>query len=156
MSAVSNAALAFSMSADAFAASIGKGSVLRNPRLSQAMRIGFIFGAVKTLTPLLGWLAGRAASHFIESVDHWIAFTILALIGGKMILDGWRKEEEERPSPHKLHLLLLTAFATSIDAMAVGASLALINSDILLISLMIGSATFLMSTIGIMTGHYLV
>lgn len=155
MSIISNTIIAFSMSADAFAASIGKGVALQKPKLSYAMRIGLVFGGVETLTPIIGWLLGRMASGFIEAVDHWVAFTILALIGGKMIYEGFHNEEAERKESHTLGILILTAIGTSIDAMAVGATLALLDANIWIMAAMIGSATFVMSTIGIMTGHYI-
>lgn len=155
MSLVSNTILAFSMSADAFAASVSKGVLLKKPKLPDAVRIGFIFGAVETITPIIGWLIGLAASSYIEAVDHWIAFCILSLIGGKMIYEGLQEAHTERKESHKLGVLIFTAIGTSIDAMAVGATLALLEADIITISLMIGAATFTMSTIGIMTGHYI-
>lgn len=155
MSILSNSILALSMSADAFAAAIGKGVVLRKPKLSQAMRIGFIFGIVETITPLIGWCIGSVASRFIEAFDHWVAFFILAAIGFKMIFEGLQKEEKEPRESHKAHILILTAIGTSIDAMAVGVTLALMDTNILVISAMIGFATFTMATIGIMAGHYI-
>lgn len=155
MSIVSNTIIAFSMSADAFAAAIGKGVALQKPKLSYAMRIGLVFGGVETLTPLIGWMLGLMASSFIASVDHWVAFTILSIIGGKMIYEGFHNEESQRKESHKLSILILTAIGTSIDAMAVGATLALLNVNIWIMAGMIGAATFIMATIGIMTGHYI-
>lgn len=155
MSLISNTVLAFSMSADAFAASLSKGVSLRKPKLREAMRIGAIFGMVEALTPLMGWLIGLAASRYIATIDHWVAFSILALIGGKMILEGLDDVHTARRDSHKLHVLILTATCTSMDAMAVGVTLALMDADIILTSLMIGGATFLMATTGIMTGHYI-
>lgn len=154
MSIVSNTIIAFSMSADAFAAAISKGVALNKPKLSYALRIGLIFGVVETITPIIGWALGMIASDLVASVDHWIAFIILALIGGKMIYEGFQKEEGERKESHHIGILILTAIGTSIDAMAVGATFALLNVNIWLMSLMIGAATFLMATIGIMAGHY--
>lgn len=155
MSVISNTIIAFSMSADAFAAAIGKGVALKKPKISYAMRIGLVFGGVETLTPIIGWLLGIMASSFIASVDHWVAFCILSLIGGKMIYEGFHNKEAERKEFHKLSILILTAIGTSIDAMAVGATLALLNVNIWIMAAMIGTATFLMATIGIMTGHYI-
>lgn len=155
MSVISNTALAFSMSADAFAASISKGVALKKPRLRDAMRVGAIFGIVETLTPLIGWAIGLFASRFVEAVDHWVAFVILAIVGGKMLYEGLSRAEEERREAHSLGVLILTAIGTSIDAMAVGVTLALIDIDIWMMAAMIGAATFVMATIGIMTGHYL-
>ena len=155
MSFISNTLLALSMSADAFAAAVSKGAVLQKPKLSHALRIGAIFGIVETITPIIGWALGAIARSQIESFDHWFAFGILLVIGGKMIYEGVVGEHEERRESHKLHVLILTAIGTSIDAMAVGVTLAIINANIWLISLMIGTATFVMATIGIMTGHYI-
>lgn len=155
MSIISNTVLAFSMSADAFAAAVGKGVVLRKPKLSEALRIGFIFGTVETITPLIGWCVGVFASRFIASVDHWVAFVILAAIGGKMVYEGLQKAQAEPRQSHRLHILILTAIGTSIDAMAVGVTLAFLDANIWVISLMIGMATFFMATVGVMTGHYI-
>lgn len=155
MSVISNTIIAFSMSADAFAAAIGKGVALKKPKISYAMRIGLVFGGVETLTPIIGWLLGIMASSLIASVDHWVAFAILSVIGGKMIYEGFHNEEAERKESHKLSVLILTAIGTSIDAMAVGATLALLNVNIWMMAGMIGAATFLMATVGIMTGHYI-
>lgn len=156
MSMLSHTALAFSMSADAFAASVGKGVKLQRPRLSEALRIGAIFGVVEAITPLIGWAVGLAASRYIAAVDHWIAFAILLLVGGHMLYEAAQPAEPDaEPKSHKLSVLIFTAIGTSIDAMAVGVSLALLDVNILLMALMIGGATFLMASIGIMTGHYL-
>lgn len=153
MSVISNTIIAFSLSADAFAAAIGKGLALRKPTLLQAVRIGLIFGVVETITPIIGWLLGTLASDWIEAVDHWIAFGILMMIGAKMMQEGFAKEEKERKESHNIGVLVLTAFGTSIDAMAIGATMAFLNVNIWIMSLMIGSATFLMATIGILAGH---
>jgi putative Mn2+ efflux pump MntP len=155
MSFVSNSLLAVSMSTDAFAAALGKGVAMRKPRFVEAMRIGAIFGVIETITPIIGWLIGLAASSFITSIDHWIAFTILSLVGGKMIFESFQREEIERRETHKLGVLILTAIGTSIDAMAVGATLAFIDMNIWIAASMIGIATFVMATTGIMAGHYL-
>lgn len=155
MSIFSTTILAFSMSADAFAASVGKGVALKKPRLQDAAYIGLIFGVVETITPIIGWLAGTAASSLITSIDHWIAFILLGVIGSKMLLESFRKGHEEEIREHKLGALILTAIATSIDALAVGATLAFLDMNIWLSALAIGVATFMMATVGIMTGHYI-
>lgn len=146
--------IALSMSADAFAAALGKGSTLDRPRLSEAIRTGLVFGLVEAVTPVIGWAAGIAASAYITAIDHWIAFALLAVIGGKMIWDSvWRPAEQERPKRHSFGLLLMTAIGTSIDAMAVGVTLAFLDAHILVTALAIGLATFVMATIGIMVGR---
>ena len=156
MSMVANTVLAFSMSADAFAASVAKGVKLQKPKLGGALRIGAIFGGIEMLTPLIGWAIGLMASRYIEAVDHWVAFAILGGIGGKMIHESFQDDgEAEKKESHKLSTLILTAIGTSIDSMAVGVTLALVKVNIWLMAAMIGGATFLMATIGIMTGHYI-
>jgi manganese efflux pump family protein len=87
MNLVAIVIIAFSMSADAFAAALGKGAMLEHPRFSEAVRTGLVFGIVEAVTPLIGWAAGLAASTYITAIDHWIGFALLAAIGGKMI---WR------------------------------------------------------------------
>jgi putative Mn2+ efflux pump MntP len=148
--------LALSMSSDAFAAALGKGAVLDRPKFSEALRTGAIFGTIEATTPLIGWGLGRAASFYIAAFDHWVAFGLLAVIGGKMIWDSFQRDEnDERPQRHSFWVLALTAVGTSIDALAVGVTLALIGADILVNALAIGAATFLMTTIGVMAGRLL-
>ena len=148
--------LALSMSSDAFAAAIGKGARLKRPGLGEALRTGLIFGGIETITPLIGWALGRAASHYIEAFDHWIAFGLLLVIGSKMIWDSLRQDaEEEKPRSHSLAALIVTAIGTSIDALAVGVTLALIDANIIVNALAIGTTTFVMVTIGVMAGRYL-
>lgn len=155
MSIISTTVLAFSMSADAFAAAIGKGASLKKPRLRDAAAIGLIFGVVEAITPIIGWLAGVAASTLIASIDHWIAFIILAVIGAKMIAESLKKERAKEVRPHSLTALVFTAIGTSVDALAVGVTMAFLDMNIWLSALAIGTATFVMATLGIMTGHYI-
>jgi putative Mn2+ efflux pump MntP len=148
--------LAFSMSADAFAAALGKGSALDRPRLGDALRVGLVFGIVEAITPVIGWAAGLAASAYITAIDHWIAFALLSAVGGKMIWDSMRRPAEQaRQQPHSFGLLMMTAIGTSIDAMAVGVTLAFLNANIVMTALAIGLATFVMTTIGILLGRIL-
>jgi len=148
--------LALSMSTDAFAAAVGKGARLDRPGLGEALRTGLIFGSVEAATPLIGWGLGKAASRFIAAYDHWIAFGILTLVGGKMIWDALRREpDEEKPKSHSLPVLVLTAIGTSIDALAVGVTLALIGANIVVNALAIGATTFVLVTIGMLTGRFL-
>jgi putative Mn2+ efflux pump MntP len=144
------------MSSDAFAAAIGKGARLDRPSLGEALRTGLIFGGIEAITPVIGWALGKGASRYIEAFDHWIAFGLLLVIGGKMIWDGLRRApEEEKPQRHSLTVLMVTAIGTSIDALAVGVTLALVDANIIVNALAIGTATFTMVTIGILTGRYL-
>jgi putative Mn2+ efflux pump MntP len=146
--------LAFSMSADAFAAALGKGAALERPRLSEALRTGVVFGVIEAITPVMGWAAGLAASSYITAIDHWIAFALLAALGGKMIWESARGRDAPcKPDRHSLKILVATAIGTSIDAMAVGVTLAFIDGDIVVTALAIGCATFLMATSGLLVGR---
>ncbi|EOE1461754.1 manganese efflux pump MntP [Klebsiella pneumoniae] len=150
--------LAFGMSMDAFAASIGKGATLHKPKFSEAVRTGLIFGAIETLTPLVGWGLGMLASQFILEWNHWIAFILVVFLGGRMIVEGFRGDSDEAceaPHRHGFWLLVTTAFATSLDAMAVGVGLAFLQVSIVTTALAIGCATFIMSTLGMMVGRFI-
>jgi putative Mn2+ efflux pump MntP len=154
MNLVTTIALALSMSADAFAAALGKGAALDNPRLSEALRTGLIFGTVEAITPVIGWAAGVTASRYISGFDHWIAFTVLGAIGGKMIWESMhRAEGQQRPTQHSLGVLIGTAIGTSIDAMAIGVTLAFIKANIVVAAIAISGTTFALATLGIMIGR---
>ncbi|ACS85815.1 manganese efflux pump MntP [Musicola paradisiaca] len=150
--------LAFGMSMDAFAASIGKGAALHKPRFSEALRTGLIFGLIEAITPLVGWALGFYASQFIIEWDHWVAFSLLLILGGRMIMEGLKGETDchcEKISKHSLVTLVCTAIATSLDAMAIGVGLAFLQVNILHTAMMIGSATMIMVTLGMMIGRYI-
>lgn len=148
--------LALSMSADAFAAACGKGAGLQKPHWGEALRTGLIFGGIEALTPVIGWAAGRAVGRYIATFDHWVAFGLLLIIGAKMIWDAFaRDDDQEKPQRHGFWVLAMTALGTSIDALAVGVTLALVGANIVVNALAIGTATFTMTTIGVMTGRSL-
>ena len=156
MSPLAIGALALSMSADACAAAICRG-VSHRPALPQALRAGLVFGVVETLTPLLGWALGLAAAGFVAAIVHWIAFFLLAAVGGKMIFEsfGERDCEDDAPAGRGLLILVMTAVGTSIDAAAVGVTLALLDVNIIAVALAIGLATFTMATLGMLLGSRL-
>lgn len=149
--------LAFGMSMDAFAASMGKGATLHKPKFSEALRTGLIFGAIETLTPLIGWGLGMLASQFVLEWNHWIAFILLTFLGGRMVIEGIRNDvDEDKPvHRHGFWLLVTTAIATSLDAMAVGVGLAFLQVNIIATALAIGCATLIMSTLGMMIGRFI-
>ena len=155
MNTISTIFLAFSMSADAFAVAVSKGASLRRPKPTEALKTGLIFGTIEALTPLVGWGLGAAASNYVTTFDHWIAFLILSALGIKMLIDSASPKDEtkELPSRHNLRTLALAGLGSSIDAMGVGVTLAFIDANIWITSAAIGMATFLMATIGIMAGH---
>lgn len=159
MNFISTAALAMAMSTDAFAAAIGKGTALKQPRWSEALRTGAIFGVIEAITPLIGWVLGLTAVNAVKEWDHWIAFVLLGALGLHMIWNGLKKDDpesdaaEEKPTRHSFARLALTGFATSIDAMAVGVGLAFIDVNIGVVAAAIGFATFVMVTLGVMLGR---
>ncbi|QHI99236.1 manganese efflux pump MntP [Xylophilus rhododendri] len=158
MNLLSTAALALAMSTDAFAAAIGKGTALQKPRWSEALRTGLIFGVIEAITPLIGWALGLAAASYVKQWDHWIAFVLLGVLGVRMVMAGFKPDEEEeaeKPNRHSFWVLAITGFATSIDAMAVGVGLAFLDVSILPVALTIGCATFAMVTLGVMVGRVL-
>lgn len=157
MNPISLIFLALAMSTDAFAAAIGKGSSLHKPRFGEALRTGLIFGAIEAVTPVIGWAIGQVASRFVESWDHWIAFVLLLVLGLHMIYNGFKHdaEQEEKPDQHSFLILAVTAFATSIDALAVGVGLAFVDVNIVVAAVAIGIATTVMVTIGVMLGRVL-
>lgn len=155
MSPITIGFLAVSMSVDAFIASLGRGAGAARPSFAMALRTGAVFGAIEAVTPLLGWALGVAASRYVEAFDHWIAFTLLAAVGLRMVIEALRRPENEAAPSASLWALVATAIGTSIDAMVVGVSLAFLEVNIVIIALAIGLATMAMSTTGMMAGRFL-
>ena len=155
MTFISTALIAFAMATDAFAAALGKGMALHRPKFSEALRTGLIFGVIETMTPIVGWALGSLASDIMADWDHWIAFGLLSILGAIMIRNAIAPQDERPPrvARHSFWLLAATGFATSIDAMAVGVSLAFIDQNILVTAAAIGAATMFMATLGVMTGR---
>ncbi|MDP3493586.1 MAG: manganese efflux pump MntP family protein [Hyphomonadaceae bacterium] len=151
--------LAIGLAADAFAVAIGQGAAVRTHPWRSALTVGAAFGAAQAIAPLIGWSLTLVLAGVIESVDHWIAFVLLALVGAKMIWEGLRKDppgEESDPGKEKVAggwTLLMLAVATSIDAAAAGITLPALGAPILLSVAAIGLITFALSTAGVMIGR---
>jgi len=147
------AILSLSMSTDAFAAAVGRGASHR-PSLGSALRAGLVFGVIEAVTPLVGWTLGLVAAGLVEKIDHWIAFALLAAVGGKMIWESFQRVDEEEHAPRRTGVMALvaTAIGTSIDAAAVGVGLAFLGVNIWIIAASIGLTTFALTTIGMMIG----
>lgn len=156
MSVISLFLLALALAADSFAASIAKGAQVYRPTIGHALLVGGLFGGVQVLLPLLGWQIGLTVQPVIESIDHWIAFCILAAVGGKMVYEG-RKDtpKEDRPGSFTLPALVLTAIATSIDSLVVGFGFGFLHVSVLMALAMIGSVTFVTSFGGVYLGRRL-
>jgi putative Mn2+ efflux pump MntP len=116
--------------------------------------MALFFGGFQALMPVLGWLAGQELRPLIQGVDHWVAFGVLSLVGAKMIYEAFSLAEEERlTAPPGIVLLLTLAIATSLDALAVGLSLAVLRVEIALPALVIGVVTFVMTLLGVSLGR---
>lgn len=144
---------------DAFAVSICKGLGMKKLNKKQAVVIGLYFGGFQALMPLIGWVLGSQFKDYITSIDHWIAFILLGIIGGKMIVEAvkeWNEREEviaqDNPIDHKEMFLL--ALATSIDALAVGITFAFLDTPIVEAIVIIGVTTFFISVIGVAVGNF--
>jgi len=160
MSPLSILFIGLAMSTDAFAAAIGKGVAMGRPRLRDALRTGLIFGVIEAITPLLGWLLGKAAAPYVQAWDHWIAFVLLLGLGLHMIVNGVREDDQDAPategdSARSFWLLALTGLATSIDAAAIGVGLAFLEVHIGIVAAVIGLCTFVMVTLGVLLGSKL-
>lgn len=145
---------------DALAVSVSTGICVPDLKKRDAVKIGLYFGGFQALMPTLGWLLGTSVIDYISAFDHWIAFGLLALIGIKMIADALRGKEEQkacgvRESMLSHKTLFFMAVATSIDALAVGVSLALVKADISAGAAIIGVTTFLLSFMGATLGKRL-
>ena len=144
--------LAVGLSFDTFAVSVSSGLIKKEILFFQAIRIAFFLALFQALMPVVGWLGGLSIKSFIEPVDHWIAFGLLSLIGIKMILECFKDEDHKTIDPLSIKYIIGIAIATSIDALVVGVSFAIVEVNILLAVLIIGAVTFIASMIGILFG----
>ena len=138
---------------DAFSVSVSDGIILKSPKPQQAAKIALFFGGFQFLMPCIGFLLGSAFARYIESFDHWIAFVLLVFIGGKMIFEAIKKDEDEDiKNPLSSSTLLILAVATSIDALAVGVTFATVSVPIIWAAAIIGVVTFFISATGVYIG----
>ena len=137
---------------DAFAVSVGKGMTLKQVRPSHALNAGVWFGAFQALMPIIGYFVGRSFVDYVENFDHWIAFGLLVLIGANMIRETVWGDDEEVDGNFGFRTMLIMAIATSIDALAVGVSMAFLDVNIWVSALVIGVVTFAISAAGVYLG----
>lgn len=146
------------LSMDAFAVSICKGLAMRKVNKKQALVIGLFFGGFQALMPFIGWALGMQFQSYITNIDHWIAFVLLVFIGGKMIVEAVKPEEEEAVEvldpPLDIKQMFLLAIATSIDALAVGVTFAFLDYPIVEAISIIGVTTFVISIGGVYVGNF--
>lgn len=137
---------------DAFAVAVCKGLSIKKLKVRQAALVGLYFGLFQALMPIIGYLLGYRFESFITSIDHWIAFVLLGIIGVNMIRESFH-EDEEMSDDLGFKTMLMLAVATSIDALAVGITFAFLSVQILPAASLIGVTTFLISCAGVYIGH---
>jgi putative Mn2+ efflux pump MntP len=141
------------LSFDSFAVSVSCGLVRKEIRFRQAIIIAFSLAFFQAAFPVVGWLIGSAVKNLISSVDHWIAFGLLLIVGVKMILEAFKEDGSLRNfNPFKPLVLISLSVATSIDALVVGLSYGFLDMKILFPSLIIGTVTFVASMLGMLFG----
>lgn len=145
--------IAVGLSMDAFAVSICKGLSVRRAEPKHMLCVGLYFGGFQALMPLIGYLLGTRFASLIESVDHWIAFALLALIGGNMVREALSREEEALDASFSVKTMLPLAVATSIDALATGVTFAFLKVQIVPAVTFIGCTTFVLSAAGLKVGN---
>lgn len=147
--------VAVSVSADAFAVALGRGLHIRRLAFRDVASIAVAFGAFQALMPVLGWFLGSRLQGYITEVDHWIAFGLLAVVGGKMLHEAFTAGDDDEPDEDHIGLreLLVLSVATSIDALAVGISFAFLDVSIAGAAALIGVVTLVVSLAGVLIGH---
>jgi len=151
-------AIALALAMDAFAVSMGLSLSLGKMTKSQTFRLSFHFGFFQFMMPVVGWVAGKNLLRYIQIYDHWVAFGLLLIIGGKMIYESFSRKEIRKirsSDPTRGFFLLMLSVATSIDALALGVSLAALHVSIVYPAIIIGLVAFSMSVIGIKIGPLL-
>ncbi len=148
--------IAIGLSMDAFAVSVGKGLSVRTIKARHALSVGLWFGGFQALMPLIGFLLGVSFASVVESIDHWIAFVLLGIIGFNMIREALSDkccDDNESDPDFSTRTMLLMAIATSIDALAIGVSFAFLGVEILPAIALIGIVTCILSMVGLKIGN---
>ncbi|MFI4913310.1 MAG: manganese efflux pump MntP family protein [Sedimentisphaeraceae bacterium JB056] len=145
--------IAVGLAMDAFSVSVATGAVYKKMHIKHIFRMAFFFGFFQMFMPILGWLGASAFKDYIQAFDHWIAFGILLVVGGKMIYEAFSLEDADKKNLEMtIFTLLVLSVATSIDALAVGITLSLLKIDIIETVAIIGLVTFILSLIGVKIG----
>ncbi len=145
--------IAIALAMDAFAVALAAGVVLHPVSKRQLFRLSFHFGLFQGLMPIVGWLAGLSVQSMISAYDHWIAFGLLSFVGGKMIYEAFHdKEKKQKTDPTRGATMVMLSVATSIDALAVGLSLAVIGVSVWTPALVIGITAAVLTVAGMLLG----
>lgn len=145
--------IAIGVSMDAFAVSICKGLASKDKKLKTAFVCGTWFGLFQVIMPVIGFYLGRLFAGLIEKYDHWVAFVLLLILGVNMIKEAFSKDEEQVSDDTSFLKMLILAIATSIDALMIGVTFAVLNVNIWLCVLIIGLTTFGFSFVGAIIGE---
>lgn len=146
--------LSLGLAMDAFAVSICKGLSMKKMNWKKAIIIGLYFGGFQALMPTIGYFLSKGFENFVTSIDHWIAFILLSIIGGNMIKEAFSEESSENCNDNVgFKTMIVLAIATSIDALAVGITFAFLNVNLILAITLIGITTFVLSIIGTKVGN---
>ena len=152
MGIIEQLGMAIALAMDAFAVAICKGLTVKKIKPRHLVITGLYFGGFQTLMPLIGYFLGVNFRQYIETVDHWIAFALLVIIGANMIKEAFSKDEELHTDDFSFKSMLPLAVATSIDALAVGVTLAFLKVNVISSVSLIGIITFLISAAGVLLG----
>lgn len=151
--------IAVSLSADAFTVAMTQSILTKDISFIDDFRMAAFFGVFQCIMPLIGWTAGVQFASYIAAIDHWLAFVLLSFVGGKMIVEAWSFERHDADAPahaakdcRNVYTLFLLAIATSIDALAVGLTFAMVQKLIVIPSIIIGLTTFTISLMGSLLG----
>ena len=149
--------IAIALSVDAFAVAVATGVTLKNVNFRQTFRLSWHFGLFQALMPILGWFLGNSINSYIEQIDHWVAFAFLSFVGVKMISESKNHESDKKKisDPTKGGSLVILSIATSIDAFAVGLSLAILKVSIFYPAIIIGVITLTLTAIGLHIGRWI-
>ncbi len=154
MDAATTVFLSLGLAADAFAVAVSSGLAIKHMKVNKALKIALFFGGFQALMPLIGWFIGLSFSFLITPIDHWIAFGLLSLIGGRMIYESLHSEEGQKKfNPLDTGTLIALSVATSIDALAVGIGFAVLKTSIGPVITSIGFITFFVVFAGVFIGH---
>ena len=154
MSVVQIILIALALAMDSFAVSIACGIAIKHSKIKHALIMAAWFGGFQALMPFLGWFLGLRLRSFTANLDHWIAFALMAFLGGKMVYESFKIESQERKTnPFASHMLLILSIATSIDALAAGISFAVLKMDIIAPIMIIGVITFAITFAGVLIGE---
>lgn len=137
---------------DTFAVSVSTGLIKNDIKFKEAVPIALIFGMFQSLMPFIGWLGGIQVKLYMSDYDHWIALVLLSLLGSKMIIESLKEPEEKKFDPMKFSVIVGMALATSIDALVVGVTFALMKVNIWTVIAIIGFITYLTAMLGILIG----